>query len=66
MYPKKRNEQEGRLLSMTELQDYLNLGHHTAREVGESAGAIIKIGRRLLFDRKKIDAYIDNNVKPAI
>lgn len=48
----------GRYMGLNELQAYAAIGQSTARKLGESAGAAVKIGRRVLYDRKKIDAYI--------
>lgn len=49
-----------RLLGLSELQTYLSIGENTARKIGKESGAVVKIGRRLLFDRQKIDEYIDS------
>ena len=50
---------EKRLFSIEELQQYLSLGRTRASEVGAAAGATVKIGRRKLFDKVKIDSYIE-------
>ena len=50
----------GRLLGNDELQKYLNLGRASAMKLGKDAGAIIHIGSRVLYDREKVDAYIDS------
>ena len=49
-----------RLLSMDALMQYTGLGRPLATKMGKDAGAYRKIGRRAVFDRKKIDEYIDN------
>lgn len=49
-----------RLLSKEALRDYLSLGRDKAEQIAEDAGAKIKVGRRTLYDREKIDAYIDS------
>ena len=49
----------GRLLGIDELQRYLNLGMATAKRIGKESGAFVKIGSRVLYDREKVDAYID-------
>ena len=54
------SDTSGRLLGIDELQRYLNLGMASARKFGKDAGAIIHIGSRVLYDREKVDAYIDS------
>ncbi|MGO5210240.1 DUF6462 family protein [Bacillota bacterium LCP21S3_D8] len=46
-------------MGIRELCAYLSVGQNTAREVGEQAGARIKLGKRVLFDREAIDKYVD-------
>ena len=48
-----------RMMGIDELCAYLSLGRTTARKFAEDAGAVRKIGRRLLFDRRAIDRAID-------
>lgn len=48
-----------RLLSMVEVADYLSLGKHSARKLVEDAGALVKIGGRVLADKDIIDNYLD-------
>lgn len=48
-----------RLLDLKGLMAYTSLGRHGARALAEKADAVIRYGGRVLFDRKKIDAYID-------
>lgn len=50
---------DGRLLGRQELQAYLNMGRTGAERVAAAAGAVIKIGGRTLYDRSKIDGWID-------
>lgn len=52
-------EVDQRLLSLSELQAYLSIGQTTAWKVGRESNALVRIGRRVLYDRRKIDAYID-------
>lgn len=49
----------GRLLSTADLMAYTGLGRNGAIAFGEKSGAKRKIGKRSLYDRKRIDAYID-------
>ena len=48
-----------RLLSIEEASDYLSLGTHSTREWCQSLGAIVKIGGRVLIDKVRLDACID-------
>lgn len=48
-----------RLMSIEELRDYTNLGRNAAMELGAMAGARVNVGKRVLFDKKKVDAYIN-------
>jgi len=45
---------------INQLASYLNTGTATAKEIGEKAGAVIRIGKRLLFNVSRVDEYIDN------
>lgn len=60
MRPRITRSAEGRLLGAVELQGYISMGRNGARKLAEDAGAVVKIGNRVLFDRLKIDAYIDH------
>lgn len=40
------------------LQGMLSVGKNTAADIGEKAGAVIRIGRRKLYNVKKIEAYV--------
>lgn len=46
------------LLDMSTLQGTLHCGRYTAEKVAKEAGARVQIGKRVLYDRKKIEAYI--------
>lgn len=54
------NSINSKLLSIEELQTYLSVGRNTAANVGKESGALRKIGRRALYDREKIDKFIDS------
>lgn len=43
------------------LQDMLSCGRSSADQIGESAGAVIRIGRRKLYNIQKIESYLDNH-----
>ena len=47
------------LVDLARLQDLLSCGYSTAHQIATSAGAIVKVGRRKLYNIKKIQAYID-------
>ena len=49
-----------RLMDTEELRTYTNLGRNTAMKLGEEIGARVQIGKRVLWDRVKIDAYFDS------
>lgn len=36
------------------------IGKNTMRKLAEEAGAVVKIGRRWLFNVAKVDEYMDN------
>jgi len=42
-----------------ELRTYTNLGRNNAMKLGEEIGAKVKIGKRILWDRVKIDQYLN-------
>ena len=46
-----------RLLNIKELMAYTDLGRARAGDYGRKAGAVVRVGRRLLFNRAKIDDY---------
>ncbi|EXG86237.1 hypothetical protein K413DRAFT_3062 [Clostridium sp. ASBs410] len=50
---------ESRLLDTEELRAYTNLGRNNAMRWGEEIGAKIKIGKRVLWDKVKIDQYLN-------
>ena len=43
-----------------QLPEKLGCGICTARKIGEAAGAKIVIGKRVLWNASKIQAYLDN------
>ena len=48
-----------RLLDASEVCYYLGLGRNRGIEFARSIGAEIKIGRRSLYDREKIDQHLN-------
>lgn len=45
------------------LQNMLSVGKGTADKIGQDAGAIIRMGRRKLYNVSKVQAYLDNCAK---
>ena len=50
---------EIRLLDTEELRAYTNLGRNNAMKFGEEIGAKVKIGKRVLWDKVKIDQHLN-------
>lgn len=50
----------GRYLDLRELRAYTRIGRDSATKLGRDAGAVIKIGRRVVYDRTKIDEYMES------
>ena len=50
---------ECRLMDTEELRAYTNLGRNNAMKLGEEIGAKVRVGKRVLWDRVKIDQYLD-------
>ena len=51
---------EARLIDTEELRAYTNLGRNNAMKLGDEIGARVQIGRRVLWDRVKIDQYFND------
>lgn len=54
---------EKRLLDASEVCYYLSLGRNRGIEFAKSIGAEVKVGRRSLYDRAKIDRYLDERAE---
>lgn len=50
---------ESRLMDTEELRAYTNLGRNNAMKLGTGIGAKVKIGKRVLWDKVKIDQYLN-------
>ena len=50
-----------RYLSAKECAEFLNIGISTARKFAKEIGAEKKIGTRCVYDKKAIEAYLDEN-----
>lgn len=48
-------------LSVSDAKSYYRLGRSCLYMVSEKADAIRRIGKRVLIDREKLNAYIDEN-----
>ncbi len=48
-----------RLIDLKTLQVYTGLGEKRAAQLGREAGAVVRYGTRVLYDRETIDRYID-------
>ena len=48
-----------RMLSHQEAASYMGVGLTTMRRLGDELGCVKKVGKRILFDRQKLDKYID-------
>ena len=59
MVARTRQQENARYLGTRELCEYLSIGQNTARSIGKEAGARIKIGRRVVFDKNAIDRYLE-------
>lgn len=51
---------ESRLMDTEELRAYTSLGRNNAMKLGEEIGARVQIGRRVLWDRYKVDEYFNS------
>lgn len=51
---------KSRLMDTEELRAYTNLGRNNAMKLGEEIGARVQIGRRVLWDRVKVDQYFNS------
>ena len=54
------NTGEAILLDVQGLQDALQCGRGTALKIARQADAEIRVGRRCLYKRKRIEEYIEN------
>ncbi len=50
---------ESRLMDTEELRAYTNLGRNSAMKLGEESGARVRIGKRVLWDKIKIDQHLN-------
>ena len=51
---------EKRMFDVTELAEYIGMGVTRASQFGKKCGAAKRVGRRVLYDRKIVDAALDS------
>lgn len=58
---KTTKERTGQVIAVdtTELMNMLNAGRKSATDIGMAAGAKLQIGRRVLWNVKKVQQYLD-------
>lgn len=54
------NSTNSRLMDTEELRAYTSLGRNNAMKLGKEIGAEVRIGRRVLWDRRKVDEYVNS------
>lgn len=54
------NVENKRLLNVKEACEYTGLGQTTTRKLMQEIGAVRRFGKRLLYDKTIIDAYLDD------
>ena len=60
MNVRNRAESDNKIaVDIVTLQRMLNVGRNMADDIGKKSGAVFKIGRRKLFNVKKIEDYMD-------
>jgi len=48
------------MVNIKDLQNMLSIGLNSAARIGEEAGAVIRIGRRKLYNVRKIIDYLES------
>jgi len=54
------NVEQRILLATSDLQSLLSCGYSSAIKLGNNAHAKVKIGKRVLWNRQKIEAYLND------
>lgn len=49
-----------RLLGIEEFMVYTSLGRGSALKLGREIGCTVRIGKRVLYDTRKVDQYFDS------
>lgn len=63
MYKTNTSEATKITVDINGLQDMLSVGKNTAADIGEKAGAIIRVGKRKLYIVKKVEVYMEGLAK---
>lgn len=50
----------GRMVNIADFMVYTGLGRNNAMKFGEKIGCKVHIGRRVLYDLRKADQYLDS------
>lgn len=53
---------ERRLLNTEQAAAYMSVGKNAIASIGEEAQATVRIGSRVLYDKDRLDAWIDRQV----
>ena len=53
-------ENNRRLMNIDELMEYTRMGRNVARKWGAEHNVVIRVGRRVLYDRKRVDEVLDS------
>lgn len=56
----------GRSMDINALCAYTGLGKYAAKQLADQAGAVIRMGRRVVYDRTMIDSYMDSMMVKAV
>ena len=56
---------EPRYLGIKDLCSYTGLGMNSAAELGKAAGARLRFGKRVMFDKQKVDNYLTAQIGEA-
>lgn len=54
------------MMSIKEAADYMNLGISSTRTLITEIGATVRVGKRVIIDRYKLDEFIDSNTRADI
>lgn len=57
---KEKSESSRRLVDIKGFMEYVGLGRNNALKLGEEIGCLVKIGRRNLYDLRKVDQYFNS------
>ena len=53
------NDNNAIMISVEQLQERLNCGYKTAVTIGKDAKARVSVGRRVFYNVKRIEKYVD-------